>query len=100
MKLASFCVLLVFALIFAGLNIIETLMYQAWDDALEQQKVVHIKLSFFQQQNETTQNLLKRIAIESQHDPALAQLLKERNIKVVIKGQPNPVTPAAAPTHP
>lgn len=86
MKLASFCILTVFALIFAALTVAETAMYQSWDNALAQQKIIQMKVNYLQQQNGVIRELLRRLAVDSQRDPALTELLKQNHINVVIKG--------------
>jgi predicted Holliday junction resolvase-like endonuclease len=59
-------------------------------------------LSQAQQQNEVLRQLLQRMAVESQHDSALADLLAKRGLHVSSSRDTNapvpPPTPPSAPT--
>jgi hypothetical protein len=89
MNLPSFCIVTALALLFAVLNYSEANLYQSWTNTLTDQKELQAKLANAQHLNEFTQALLRRVAIDSQHDPALADVLKKNDIKVVIS---KPVT--------
>jgi hypothetical protein len=102
MRLTTFTFLTALALLYAGLTLAETAMYQTWDRALLEQKDLQNKVIYFQRLGGFAEQLLRRLAVDSQHDPALAQLLKEHRIKVVFtpvaeKDAPGggPATPAA-----
>jgi hypothetical protein len=84
MRLTTFIFLTVLALLYAGLTVVETAMYQTWDRALTEQKELQNQVLYFQRLSGFTEQLLRRLAIESQHDPALAQLLKDHRVKVVV----------------
>lgn len=112
MRLTTFTFLTVLALLYAGLTLAETAMYQTWDHALRQQKQLEYDVAYFQNLRGFIEQLLHRLAIDSQHDPALAEMLKEHRIKVIItpeaqrvlqdSGPPAPATnspgPSPAPT--
>ncbi len=61
------------------------------------------KLSRMQQQQEILRQMVQKLAIASQTDPDVAELLKNHGIKVTLNNQPEtpstPVTPATPPTH-
>ena len=113
MKLAYFCILIALSLIFAGVTLFESTVHQTWDRALTEQKQIKAKMTFIQQRQEITARLLRRIAVESQHDPAFAELLRQYHINVVLSPEvkkmmpdinslPNPLdkpdsAPAASP---
>lgn len=96
MKLLPFSILTVLALILAGLTLMETMMYRAWEQAQDDQRILQRKVAYYQKLNTFTEQLLRRMAIDSQRDPALAQVLKDNNIKVVISN-PNQQQDAATP---
>jgi len=93
MKLTSFCVLTSLALVYAGLTTMETVTYHKWEDAVNNQKYIQAQVNYFDHVNAILNEMIKRMAFLSQHDPALAQLLKDRNISVVVE---NPTTPPAS----
>jgi hypothetical protein len=86
MKLLSFCVLTTLALVYAGLTIGETVTYRRWEQALNDQKDVQAKMTYFQNLSHVLDSLMHRMAVDSLRDPALAQMLKDHKIKVVVKG--------------
>jgi len=94
MKLFSFCILTALALLYAGLTVAETITYRKWEQAVGEQKEIQLKVQFFQNQNRVINSLLRRMAYDSLHDPALAQFLKEKKIKVVVNDVANPGTVA------
>src|SRR5258706_6991128 len=94
MKLASFIILTLLSLIYAGLTAMETASYQTWDQALIEQRQIQLKLAYLQRLNDFTQQVVRRLAIESQRDPALMELLRQRQIKMIIK---TPESTKAAP---
>ena len=96
MRLTTFTFLTVLALLYAGLTVVETSMYQTWDHELLVQKDIQNKVAYFNRLGGFTEQLLRRMAIDSQHDPALAQLLKEHRIKVIFA----PVAEKDAPASP
>jgi len=102
MKLFSFIILMTLATIYVGLTVGETVTYRKWQRAVYEQKDVQAKLTYFQNLNRIIEVLLRRMAYDSQHDPALAQMLKERRIKVVLTGPPQPAsdTPGTVPMTP
>lgn len=105
MKLFAFCTITVLSLLYAGLTIMETLTYRQWEQAVIEQKDIQAKVAFFQRMNTVLDQMLRRMAIESQHDPALARLLEENKVKVVVNDQSPPSvksplgtnTPSAVP---
>jgi hypothetical protein len=105
MKLLPFCILTALALIYAGLTIAESALYQTWDRALSDQKDIQTKVAFYQRLDGTINLLLRRMAVDSQRDPALLKLLNDHKIKVVIRNpepmdsQPAPVSLPATTTN-
>jgi len=103
MKLASFCILTALSMIYAGLTLVETMTYHKWEDEVNNQKYLQAQVAFFDHLNGVLDEMLKRMAYLSQHDPAMAQLLKDRNINVVVQNPPAPATnsfDAPAPVNP
>jgi hypothetical protein len=84
MKLLSLCLLTTLALLYAGLTMAETMTYRKWERAMADQRDVQAKVAYFQNMDQILQRMVRSIAYNSQHDPALGQLLKARNIKVVV----------------
>ncbi len=97
MKLWSFCLLTALALLYAGLTIGETVTYRRWEQALNNQKDIQAKMNYFQNMSRVLDNLLHRMAYDSLRDPALAQMLKDHKINVVVNGVP---TASGTPTTP
>ncbi len=103
MKLVPFSILTAFALIFAILTVAESGMYQAWEKAVFKQKDLQSRVVYYQRLNAFTEQVLRRLAVDSQRDPAIADLLKKHGIKVVISpaasinATPVPAAPGAAP---
>jgi hypothetical protein len=95
MKLVSFCILTALSLIYAGLTMMETVTYHKWEAAVNNQKYLQSQVNYFDRLNAILNEMIKRMAYFSQHDPAMAQLLKDHNINVVVE---NPTTPPAATT--
>lgn len=102
MNRVAFSFLVAFAVLFFGLTVTETCMYYSFENALAKQKELQQKMVFYQRLNNFTQQVMQRIAVDSQHDPALIELLRKRQIKVVSSLQPPQATSApatnAAPT--
>jgi hypothetical protein len=96
MKLIPFCLLTALSLLYVALTFAESEMYETWDMALKEQRALQIKLAYYQRANAFIEALLKRLAVDSQHDPALAELLKQNQIKVVVT-DPNNVRAEAQP---
>lgn len=94
MRLPAFIILTLLSLGYAGLTVAETFMYQSWERTVAEQKDVQTKIVYFQNLNAFTEQVLRRMAAESPHDPAIAELLRQRKIKVVIA----PSAPGAAAT--
>ena len=94
MKLFSFIILMTLAVIYVALTVGETVTYRKWQRAVYEQKDVQAKLSYFQNLNRVIEVLVRRMAYDSQHDPAIAQMLKDRRIKVVLTGPPQPSSDA------
>ncbi len=84
MKLISFCILTALSLLYAGLTLAETALYQTWDRAMAQQKEIQNKVAFYQRLDGTINQLLRRMAVDSQRDPALVEVLAQNKIKVVV----------------
>lgn len=84
MSQATFYIVIILAVIYAGFTVSETWMYQRWELASAEQREVQSKLAYAQRLKNFTDQFLRRLAIDSQHDPALADLLKKHNIKVVV----------------
>ena len=84
MKLVSFCLLTTLALLYAGLAIAETMTYRKWEKAMNDQKYIMAEMAFFDRMNSLLDQMVRQMAMDSRHDPALAQLLKDHNINVVI----------------
>jgi len=106
MRLVSFCILTALALLYAGLTLAETKMYQKWERALNDQKIIQTKIAFYQHLNGQIQTLLREMALASKQDPAMAALLKENKINVVysapvsVKGNQSPeASPVAVPDN-
>jgi hypothetical protein len=95
MKLVSFCILTTLSLIYAGLTMMETVTYHKWEAEVNNQKYLQAQVNYFDHLNAILDEMLKRTAYLSQHDPALAQMLKDHNINVVVE---NPTTPPPAST--
>ena len=74
------------ALLFAGLSVAETMTYHRWEQEIVEQRDIQIKVDYFQRLDGVLDRLLRRMAIDSQRDPALAQLLKENNVNLIVKG--------------
>jgi hypothetical protein len=100
MRLTTFTFLTALALLYAGLTLAETAMYQTWDRALYQQKDIANKVAYFHRLSGFIEQLLRRMAIDSQHDPALAKLLKDHRIKVVVGPVAEKDTPGGGPVSP
>jgi hypothetical protein len=100
MRLTTFTFLTVLALLYAGLTVVETSMYQTWDHELLVQKDIQNKVAYFNRLGGFTEQLLRRMAIDSQHDPALAQLLKEHRVKVIIAPVAEKDATGTAPASP
>jgi hypothetical protein len=101
MKIISFSLLTVLALVYASLTMAETMTYHKWEKAINEQKYTQAKLAYFNNLNSLLERLARQLALDSQSDPALAQLLKDNKIKVVI-GSPQTVgdVPAAGSPSP
>ncbi len=97
MKLVPFSFLVYFAVLYLGLTVAETFMYGAWEKALAKQKELQQRVVFYQHLSTFTQQVLQAIAISSPHDPAMVDLLRKRQIKVVTTVPP-PSTSASVPT--
>jgi len=96
MKLVSFCILTALSLLYAGLTIAETLTYHQWEKAINDQRYTQAQVAYFDHLNGVLDEMVRRMAVLSQHDPAMTQLLKDHNIHVVIdKDNPPPSTPPA-----
>jgi hypothetical protein len=87
---------LLLSLVYAGLNLLESFQYQAWEVTLAQQHAVQLQLAYAQRQDSFNQELLKRLALESQHDLPLAELLKKHHIRVIFSGS-QALVPAPTP---
>jgi hypothetical protein len=111
MNRITFYLVIVLSLIFVALTLVETWMDQTWEMTLLQEKDIQLKLANAQRIHLGAQQLLRRLAIDSEHDPALLEMLKKNNIKVNIQSPtasvpaaptmnapPAPTTPA--PSHP
>ena len=102
MKLVSFSILTLLALIYAGLSVAESAMYHTWDRAINEQRSIQIKINYYQRMDNFIEQFLRRLAVDSQHDPAVADLLKKRNIRVVVTPEavkdPAATTPSADAT--
>jgi hypothetical protein len=94
MKLWSFCLLTTLALLYTGLTVGETVTYRRWEKAVYDQKDIQAKMTYFQNMGRVLDSLMHRMAFDSLHDPALAQMLKDHKVKVVVNGAPSP---SAAP---
>jgi len=86
MRFSSFFILTALALLYVVLTVAETAMYQTWDHATAQQRDIQNKVAYFQRLNGFLGQLVRRMAVDSLHDPALTQVLKEHRIKVVQTG--------------
>jgi hypothetical protein len=84
MNLLSFCVLTTLALVYAGLTWAESETYHRWEKAIDGQKDTQAKVAYFDHVNALLDQMIRRMAVDSQNDPALAKLLKDRNINVVV----------------
>ena len=100
MRLTTFTFLTVLALLYVGLTLAETAMYQTWDRALLQQKDIENKVAYFHRLSGFIEQLLRRMAIDSQRDPALAKLLKEHRIKVIVSPVAENEAPVGGPASP
>jgi len=101
MKLVSFCMLTALSLLYALLTFTETLTYQKWEKALNDQKYIQARVAYFDHVNMVLDQMVRRMALDSQHDPAIAQLLKQNNINVVMETPaPTKDTPAGFGTPP
>jgi hypothetical protein len=98
MRFSSFFTITLLALAYAGLTIAETAMYKSWDRAQNEQKIIQAKVNYVQKLNNRIERLLSRMAIDSQHDPALTKLLKEHGFNVVVR-EPVPISDATAPVE-
>jgi len=98
MKLVSFCLLTALSLVYAALTVAETMTYHKWEYAVNDQRLVQAKVAYFNHLGTVViPSLEQRLAIDSQRDPALARLLKDHKIKVVIKN-PDPTKNAGPGT--
>ena len=96
MKLVPFTFLVIFAVLYLGLTVAETFMYSSWEKATAKQKELQQRVVFYQRLSNFTEQVLQAIAISSQHDPAMVDLLKKRQIKVVTT-PPSGSAPTSAP---
>jgi len=98
MTRTTYFITLMLALILAVLTLLETWVYKKWDDAATQQRDNQLKLAYSQSMRGFTEQFLRRLAIDSQRDPALAEMLKKDKVKVVVAapGQPAEATHAEA----
>lgn len=77
--------ILVFLTLFYGvLSFAETGLLDAWDRKRAEQQEIERRVAYFQHMNVVTGQMLRRLAVESQHDPAIAQLLKKMRVKVIV----------------
>ena len=102
MNRLTFYFVIALSLVYVVLIGLETWMDQTWDITVYQQKVLQARVVNAQRIHFGAQQLLRRIAVESEHDPALLELLKKNKIKVNFKSAPDSSTNAApaAPDHP
>jgi hypothetical protein len=84
MNLPKYCILVALSLAYAGLTLTEFNTYQNWEAAVNGQKLIQSKLANAKNLSGITDQFIRRLAVESQHDPDLADMLKKHDIKVVI----------------
>ena len=86
------------SLILVVLTLLETWVYKKWDEAATEQRDNQLKLAYGQSMRGFTEQFLRRLAADSQRDPALAEMLKKDKVKVVVaaSGQPAEATHAEA----
>ena len=77
-------ILVVLALFYGVLTFAETGLLDAWDRKRAEQQEIERRVAYFQHMNVVTGQMLRRLAVESQHDPAIAQLLKKMRVKVIV----------------
>ena len=94
MTRATYITAIVLSLIFAGLTLWETWVYTLWEHVAEEQKEVQNHLVAAQRLNNFNEQFLRRLAVDSRYDPALAAMLKAHKVNVVIS---NSSSPALAP---
>ena len=90
MKIVSFSLLTVLALIYSALTLAETMTYRKWEEAVAVQQYTQGKLTYFGKLNARVQQMGRQMAIYSQTDPAIAQVLKDNKVRVIIEGPPTP----------
>jgi hypothetical protein len=86
MKFVPFILLTLLTLVYVGLTLAETMTYHKWEQAVFEQKVIQDKVAFYHRMNTVLDQLIRRMAYDSQHDPALVHLLADHRIKVVFGG--------------
>ena len=84
MTQATFYIVIFLATIYAVFTASETWMYNRWEAAATEQKEIQSNLAYAQRLKSFTEQLLRRLALDSQRDAALADLLKKHKIKVVV----------------
>ncbi len=70
------------SLLFAILVVAQTVVYRAWDIAYTQQLDYQAKLAQADRFNSFPEQLVRRIAVDSSRDAALAEILKKHGIIV------------------
>ena len=99
MKPGQFYFIAFLCVVFAGLTLVQTLMYQKWEQELAEQRQLQTRDPYVKQVDGFTEQLLRRTVTDSLHDPALSDLLKRLSITVVIS-PPHPATPEYSPPAP
>lgn len=84
MTRSMFLTVMGLAVMVALLTLMETWMYKRWLAASYEQRDVQTKLLMAQRQKTFCDQFLRRLALESQRDPALLDLLKKHRLKVTV----------------
>jgi hypothetical protein len=83
MNRLSFYLIIFLAVLFALLNGLEYWLYQSFEKVQWEQRVIQGRIAFAERQNSFNEALLRRLAIDSQRDPDLGELLKRHHVRIV-----------------
>jgi hypothetical protein len=99
MNRLTFYFVITLSLIFSVATLGEAWLYESYENTVAQQQDIQAHLANSQRLNAFTEQLLRRLAVDSQHDPGLAELLEKHKVKVIISDQQPgmPPRPEAAP---
>jgi hypothetical protein len=108
MTAGRFYLLLSLGGVLTGLTVVETGSYEFWEEQQAIAKDLNGKLPYADRVDSFTEQLVRRVATDSLHDPSLAAMLKTLGVKVtegppqhsaqIVPALPTTPTPPAAST--